>query len=601
VLSRTWRECLLALWQGLDRLLREVPTSVDAAQAEARSLVAGIDTWILNWRVEEALPVRLRRALDAYQEEAREQEAEIETRWRYDGVPLRMYRWGTKAESGGGASWSYVLLNPSLRLVIRKAPLGGIVAQARLGAECLWRLTPRRALDEVDALVRRMWGKVPGHWQVSQVHLAHDVANAPILYDWRDRFVSRSRSRNTFTASRAELEALVRNLDGTEEVEDLLPFCIDWDAQFALDDTAVGWDRFGLAGEDGDPFAENAEDRAVAEHGWRRRLSGMTWSPGGAISVVLYRKDWEQRRRGKAFMQPLWEAAGWQQAESVTRCEVRLRREALRLLRLPSQPERRVLDDPWAMIEHLPTIFATIIGQAEEACPDAVNVAWLRLVVPNDEEHNHARWETDPVWHVVQAASFTPTPAAARRLIRRREHTRCAQQLDGILYGLLARRVAELHPEGEGWDVSRALAEVAPALAKLSAQPDKDFGQRVRQRRQELGLPVVPARKVLPLRATQRPLEPLIELDTEPPEAEQERVVWRVRLAERRMREAYLALEETEQRGAPARELEQLADVFIQETAAYEAATTISEVEQIDSVRRLSSTSEELLCKGGAN
>jgi hypothetical protein len=23
-----------------------------------------------------------------------------------------------------------------------------------------------------------------------------------------------------------------------------------------------------------------------------RRLSGFTWSPGGAISVVLYRKDW---------------------------------------------------------------------------------------------------------------------------------------------------------------------------------------------------------------------------------------------------------------------------------------------------------------------
>jgi hypothetical protein len=82
---------------------------------------------------------------------------------------MRTYRWGTKAESGGGVPWLYVLLNPSLHLVIRKARLGGIIAQARMGAECLWHLTPRRALDEVDALVRRMWGTVKGHWQVSQV------------------------------------------------------------------------------------------------------------------------------------------------------------------------------------------------------------------------------------------------------------------------------------------------------------------------------------------------------------------------------------------------------------------------------------------------
>jgi hypothetical protein len=141
---------------------------------------------------------------------------------------------------------------------------------------------------------------------------------------------------------------------------------------------------------------------------------------------VLYRKDWEQRRRGKAFMHPLWETAGWQKGEPVIRCEVRLRRRALRLLRLPTLLERRLLDDPWAMLDHLPALFATIVGQAEKACPDAVNVAWLRLVVPRAEERNHARWETDPVWRVVQAASFTPAPVASRRLIRRREHTRCA-------------------------------------------------------------------------------------------------------------------------------------------------------------------------------
>jgi hypothetical protein len=36
------------------------------------------------------------------------------------------------------------------------------------------------------------------------------------------------------------------------------------------------------------------------------------------------------------------------------------------------------------------------------------------------------------------------------------------------------------------------------ALARIAAQPDKDFGELVRQRRRKRGLPVAPAGKVLP-------------------------------------------------------------------------------------------------------
>jgi hypothetical protein len=576
VLSKTWRERLRALWQGFDRLQREVPTAAGLAEAKARSLVAGIDTWVLNWRTEEALPARLRNDLDACQTQAREEETELDTPWLFDKAPLRMYRWGTTPEHGGGVSWSYVLLNPSLRLLIRKAPLGGISAQARLGAECLWRLTPRGALDTLDELVRRLWGKASGHWQVSQVHLAHDVANAPILADWCDRFVSRSRSQADYEASQAQLDELRRVLNG-EDGDDAWPVCVDWDAQYVGADAALGWDPFAPVdrGDDEDPCEEDVTDRAVTHYRRGQRLSGLTWSAGGPISVVLYRKDWELARRGKAYMEPVWQAAGWRPGEPVTRCEARLRREALRVLRLPNLPEARVLDDPRMLLEHLDALFATVVGQAEEVCPYAVNVAWLRLVVPDKDEMNHARWETDPVWRVMQAARFTDAPASARRLIRRREHRRSAGQLDGVLYGLLVRRVAEVHPQGESWDVSRALADVAPALEELAAQPDKDFGPRVRRRRQQLGLPVGSAGKVLPLGATRPPLDPpeaLAALDAEPPEAQRERAAWRVRLAERRMREAYLALEEAEQRGATARELERLAGAFDHEVEVYNAA-----------------------------
>jgi hypothetical protein len=188
---------------------------------------------------------------------------------------------------------------------------------------------------------------------------------------------------------------------------------------------------------DDEPFEEGEEDRAVTRHMTGRRLSGLTWSAGGPISVVLYRTDWELARRGKAYMEPLWQASGWQRSEPVTRCEARLRRDALRALRLQNLPDAHVLDDPWTMLEHLPSIFATIVGQAEDICPDTVNVSWLRLVVPDEDERNHTRWKTDPTWRVIQVAPFTSALADVRRLIRRTEHKRCAEHLDGIVYGLL--------------------------------------------------------------------------------------------------------------------------------------------------------------------
>jgi hypothetical protein len=124
---------------------------------------------------------------------------------------------------------------------------------------------------------------------------------------------------------------------------------------------------------------------------------------------------------------------------------------------------------------------------------------------------------------------------------------------------------------------------VAPALAEISTQPEKDLGQRVRTRRQELGLPVVPTGNVLPLRAQQPPLVSAAELtalDTEPPAVEHERAVWRVRLAERRMQEAYFALEEAEQRSSSLRELERFGEVFTHESATFDAAVRRADVGQ---------------------
>jgi len=305
--------------------------------------------------------------LEDLHELARHNDEEVETPWRYDGTPLMMYRAGVNTNQGGGVSWSFILRNASLTLLIRKMPLGSIMAQARLGSECLWRLTPRRALDELDTLMRRMWRgslrhprKQQGKWQVSQVHLAHDVAHAPLEQEQLERYVSQSRKQSVFEAARADLTALYRGLDAAHPVDTFLDTGfdggLDWDTLYAgdVDDLIDLLDPFGEDNKRTDKNHEPvpAEDRAVMLHWFGRRVSGVTWSPGAAVSFVTYDKVLEGRLCGKSHMEPIWRANGWDEKAPVTRHEARLRREALRAFGVP-EANVAEFDDPWQMLERL--------------------------------------------------------------------------------------------------------------------------------------------------------------------------------------------------------------------------------------------------------
>jgi hypothetical protein len=72
------------------------------------------------------------------------------------------------------------------------------------------------------------------------------------------------------------------------------------------------------------------------------------------------------------------------------------------------------------------------------------------------------------------------------------------EQLDAGAYGYLVSRTALLHPKGETFDASMGLRGLFEALTKIAAQPEKDLGELVRQRRRKRGLPVVSACKILP-------------------------------------------------------------------------------------------------------
>jgi len=643
-LSPRWRETLTGLHAGIDRALREyAPPQLQPAAA--RSLCAGLDTWGLNWLVEEkALPARLRRDLDDFQATARAREGEVDTAWVYDGVPLRMYQAGVRAKGGKGVSWSYILVNPSLRLLIRRTPLGGIVANARLGSECLWRRTPRAALDELHALVRRLWGRERGRWQVSYAHLAHDVANAPLEREQLDRYVSRSRRQAVYDAAQAELARLLRearprdvagaDLDEAEwdalPVEDSL---YNWEAEYGEDEELLMADAFA---EDGYEWARtpmavrlaraeleaHAEQRAITAYRWGKRLSGVAFSPGGAVSFVMYRKDWEGKLRRKRHMEPLWQAAGWDGKEPVTRHEARLIRGPIRELRAAGS-DRALLDDPWQFLDEVLGIWARMVGRAD-ACPEAVEVAWLRRVVPREGESNRSRWDTDPVWRVVQAATFGPAPLAARRLVRRAQQRHDVRAVDRGLLGLFKRREALTRADPSGRDLSLAMRDAVVALERELAARGERFDEAVRRKRQDCGLPVPLVGTVLPLRprrtaedaeaegALARGLEQGVDLlghdatSGTLEEAEQSRATpkapraadvggleeegapsahWRLvtytslraRSAELRLREAYAALEAAELACAASAELERLERACLRATASFDAACSLSE------------------------
>ena len=617
-LSPTWKTRLLDLWQGRKEFLRDgaPPDTHVERETLPRVVAAGLDTWYLNWLSDVALPPRLRAKLDALQAQAREEDTELETPWTYDGAPLQMYRFGSSAAQSGGVSWGYILRNPSVNIAIRKAPLGRVIAQVRLGAECLWRLTPLRALNELDALFKRLWGNTFGQWQVSQAHLAVDVVNAPISADGLSRFVSRSRKQAVYEAARSQIEALQRDLRGEHKaLGDDDDLTLEWDDPFAeaLDDLDV------LAELDDpfDPFADDDDDlfgprispsalraqadldtpleeRPLTTYRQGKRYSGASWSVGGAISFVLYDKTLQNQLTNRRYMESIWAANGRRADERVTRNELRLRREVFRELRLPGNVTP-CLDDPWQFLEHLQDVWGHGVGQPEEDCPDAVNVAWIRQVVPLDNDSNRSRWPTDLAWRVVQQATFADAPAPARRLIRRKQQAADVLTLDRLNYGTLVSRVARLHPHGGQYDLSMAVGEIVPALRKESAKAGKDFGTLVRERRRKWGLRLPVQDKVLPFHAAssgaEETLAPSTAGDALPAEEDappspdmpatpddvhsETQAALRLKLAEQRLQTVLNELQAASARDALPWELQRWEQAYEDEMRAYSAAYTV--------------------------
>jgi hypothetical protein len=596
--------CYWQLYSGWKARLEEYWRAVVQEQGERvpppdperppHVVAAGIDTWYLNVIDDEGLPSKLRQSLDELQRQAQDDEEEIDLDVLVDGAPLRLFRFGASRQQGGGVSWSYILHNASVVILLRRVPLGGIVGQIRLGSEYLWRCTPAGALTEVQNLFRRWWAPTQreARWQVSQIHWAVDVSNTTLEREQLDRYVSRARKRSEHHGT---LESFLQPVAVDEDgmlLGGMLEMSDPW-----VDDGPSGWTGLSDLLGWNDPIDE-VEDRAIVLNHWGKRLSGITWSPGGAIMMVLYDKVLEMRLHGKRHMELIWQANGWQPGEPVTRHEGRLRREALATLET-MDGQRGQFDDPWDCLAHLPDLLAYMVGRPpnEEACLEETNIAWIRRIVPQDDDINRSRWPTDPIWQLVQGATFDEVPSTARRLIRQVTRSQNIDKRVKVLYGALVSCTALKHGDTGQLDISTALREVVPLLEEEMQRPGKNLGDLVRERRRHWALPLTQEDKILylpgrhPVSSIPEKKDDERDLAIEVRQAEE-----RLAETERRMQEAEDALYDAQRVGfrdqGGQRYYSEANEEMLREALSFESQEWAQAGEELEKVRQRVSSCE---------
>jgi hypothetical protein len=401
-LSPRWQAILVRLWQGAigEEVAQEEAGPPTADPDQPFVVDCGVDTLYAHLLSEQPLPAPLVARCDALKAQAQVEDTSIETPWVVLGAPLSMYKAGKGTNgSGRGVSWSYILRNAQVMVVLRKQPLGELLGSVRLSAEALWTLGLQQALDAVRADLRRLWAVQGGRaswktlrWQLSQIHLCADVAHfSPQPVDL-ERVLTRSLKKAIHFPSSDEVDLAFANaadrLFDEPEWGDLLVTEEPWQAGMMPPEwEAVPLEAFetmagaGLDEELGESEDEDEDPPTPAdEHGaavylWGQRASGFAFSPGAPLSAVWYDKLLEERRSGKRWMEAIHLAGGWQPDTPLTRVEVRFRRDVLRELkatRLARSPESANsspswFDDPWLALEHLGDLWAYFAGLPPEA------------------------------------------------------------------------------------------------------------------------------------------------------------------------------------------------------------------------------------------
>jgi hypothetical protein len=493
--SPKWQQILRRLWDHLPD--EEDPPEPDPERGDPFVVDTNIDTWYITL-LAEALPQTLLDYLADLKAQAQAEDHPIETPWQVYGAPLSMFKAGVgTSEKGRGVSWSYILRNELLMLLLRKSPLNGMIGSVRLGALCLWSEGPRNALDGLYRGVRRLWMDPAAFKEVrlqnSQIHLCADIANFAPTTELLSRIVTRSRKKAVHVPSLDEETSAYQDLlvEQLADPWELGAFPSEWEG-VPIDELSDDEGEGDEAGE-----WEDADDEGLSVHLWGERVSGFAFSPGAPLSMVWYDKLLEERLSGKRWMQPIHEAGGWRPGMVLTRIEPRLTREIFRELKevLPNARASWV-DDPYLLLDHLQDVWGLVVGLPERAdfAPDVFSRGWMRLVMPAGEDTNKWRWPLDPVWQVVQSAQFNDRLPKA--LTREKRVVHDLEQVDAELYGLLKLR-AVIRGEylSHTTTLSQELHAFHDRMEEVDAKKGRDFAEEVREKARGLGKPV-PKRKL---------------------------------------------------------------------------------------------------------
>lgn len=125
--------------------------------------------------------------------------------------------------------------------------------------------------------------------------------------------------------------------------------------------------------------------KKIDAHAVNEKFTGWSIGLGGKISCRLYNKLIEIHTSGRTDLIPLWKAAGWQEGEPVWRIEFQLMRDVL--------AEHGLIS--------LDMVLANLNGLWSYASTE-----WLRLTLPNPDDHTRSRWPIHPLWGYISSIDW---------------------------------------------------------------------------------------------------------------------------------------------------------------------------------------------------
>jgi hypothetical protein len=202
--------------------------------------------------------------------------------------------------------------------------------------------------------------------------------------------------------------------------------------------------------------------RLIEPHYYNHRLNGWSFGRGSIMSGRLYNKLLEILQKSHAlYWFELWKARGWIVGEDVWRLEGQFEREVLEQLGIRS---------PASLTEKLQGLWRYFTED------------WLRLAIPNENDHNPTRWPTDPFWLAASAVAWALGDQPRLKRFRKQRIPR-DERLFPAAFGYLASFMAREGIEDFGEGVGEFLTQMRAFMDIRGRPEDKDCEELLDERR----------------------------------------------------------------------------------------------------------------------